>query len=84
MDIKMKLRMIKFLRSACDVLAAMTAVAAMLIGGSLYWPLIIAAIVLLLVGLTLTMVFYRCPSCGKPLPVRGKTPRNCSFCGMPL
>lgn len=80
----MNLRIVKFLRSTCDVLAAVTALASMLIGGNLYLPLLLAAIALLVIGLVLSAVFYRCPVCGKPLPARGKTPRNCPSCGAPL
>ena len=50
-------------------------------GQPYYLPLLIAAIVLLLIGIVFSAVFYRCPTCGRALPVRGKTPRTCPFCG---
>ncbi len=80
----MKLKLCKLVRSCLDVLATATAVAAMLVGGAWYWPLLIAAIVLLLAGVVLCAVRYRCPSCGAALPVRGKTPKTCPSCGSPL
>ena len=63
----MKLKLCKMVRSCLDVLATVTAVAAMIVGGEWYWPLLIAAIVLLLAGVVLCAVRYRCPSCGNPL-----------------
>lgn len=77
----MNKKLCKAIRSCFDILATVTAVAAMILRESWYLPLLIAAIVLLLIGIVFSAVFYRCPTCGRALPVRGKTPRTCPFCG---
>lgn len=77
----MKLKLCKIVRSCFDVLATVAAVAAMILRESWYLPLLIAAIALLLVGIVFSAVLYRCPMCGRALPVRGKTPKTCPFCG---
>lgn len=80
----MSKKLCKAIRSCCDILATVTAVAAMILRESWYLPLLLAAIALLLVGIVFSAVFYRCPTCGRALPVRGKTPRACPFCGSEL
>ncbi len=77
----MKLKLCKLVRSCFDIFATITAVAAMILRENWYIPLLIAAIALLLIGIVFSAVLYRCPMCGRALPVRGKTPKTCPFCG---
>lgn len=78
---EMKLKLCKLVRSCFDIFATITAVAAMILRENWYIPLLIAAIALLLIGIVFSAVLYRCPMCGRALPVRGKTPKACPFCG---
>lgn len=71
---EMKLKLCKLVRSCFDIFATITAVAAMILRENWY-------IALLLIGIVFSAVLYRCPMCGRALPVRGKTPKTCPFCG---
>lgn len=39
---------------------------------------------LMLGGIVQALVFYRCPHCEKSLPIRGRKPDYCPFCGYKL
>lgn len=42
-------------------------------------------LILLIAGIAIDLLFYRCPHCGKSLcGVRGALPSFCPFCGRPL
>ena len=53
----MNKKLCKAIRSCFDILATATAVAAMILRESWYLPLLIAAIVLLLIGIVFSAVF---------------------------
>lgn len=41
-------------------------------------------VIIIILGILQTAIFYRCPNCHKALNFRGKKPKHCSECGFEL
>ena len=79
----MKLGTIKLLRTCCSWGAGLLALAAILLkqqlGTARIWVLV-AAIVLAVAAVVIASVFYRCPHCGRLLPLGEKNLEACPYC----
>lgn len=79
----MKPETAKLIRTICVWGAGAIAFAAIVLGGQLgsarYW-LVGAATLLLVAGTFVAVKFYRCPHCGKMLPLNEKDLKNCPYC----
>lgn len=77
----MSYKLSKALYWAAIVVTALLAVAALMTQKR--WIGVVALLVLL-AGSVQTVIFYKCPHCGKAMEIRGKGNGKCPHCGKPL
>lgn len=76
-------RMCIVFKNICYVIACALAIVKLMAGdraGAWGIWLMIGAVGFLLAGIVVTAVFYRCPHCGKPLPIKEKNLETCPYC----
>lgn len=70
-------------KNICYVAACILAITKLILGeraGAWGLWMMIAAVVFLIAGIIVSAVFYRCPHCGKPLPIKEKGLKFCPHC----
>lgn len=79
----MSLELARKIKNFCYIASILAALPAFVLDGndSIY---LIAAVVLMAVGIVVSVAFYRCPHCNTPLPTNGRMPEKCPHCGEPL
>ncbi len=79
----MNLEFAKKIKNFCYIAASLIAAASFLFK-SRSMLLLITAVVIMLIGIAISVAFYRCPNCKKPLPTNEGIPQKCPNCGEPL
>lgn len=79
----MNYRLAEKVRAACYAVAVLLAVASIVFSGAKI-PLLIAACAVMVAGIVVQSVFYRCPHCKKILPTNSAMPSRCPNCQMKL
>ena len=70
------------IKNFCFIAASIFAVvAAFLPYNGLRIAFIVTAAVVLVAGIVINALYYRCPSCKKMLPTNEALPKNCPYCG---
>lgn len=73
------------IKNFCYVAASIFAVAAAFLPYTgLRIAFIVVAAVVLIAGIVVNALYYRCPNCKKMLPTNESLPKNCPYCGEQL
>lgn len=70
-------------KNVCYVIAALLALASIMFE-TVKTSLLVAACVVMVAGIVVQSMFYRCPHCQKMLPTNSAMPSSCPYCQMKL
>ena len=79
----MNLNFARRIKNFCYIAAILTAAASFVLQAQ-SMVLLGIAVAVVAVGIVVSVAFYRCPNCNRPLPTNESLPKNCPNCGEQL
>lgn len=79
----MNLKFARNIKNFCYIASSILALATFLLPEQ-RTIFLIAAVVVVAIGIVVSFAFYRCPHCKTPLPANEKLPKKCPHCGLAL